>query len=131
MQAIIYKPERIATRTGIFAQVLHAVAPKLYAVIMNTAFRLFPESTAAKGQPVDGPEPSLEQISFAQFTRVQAQQLMPRPKHLTWEEAACYTLTLATAYRMLFTRSGLQAGDTVLIQGAGGGVASPGVSTTS
>ena len=40
--------------------------------------------------------------SFAQFTRVQAQQLMPRPKHLTWEEIACYTLTLATAYRMLF-----------------------------
>ena len=40
--------------------------------------------------------------SFAQFTRVHAQQLMPRPKHLTWEESACYTLTLATAYRMLF-----------------------------
>ena len=40
--------------------------------------------------------------SFAQFTTVQAQQLMPRPKHLTWEESACYTLTLATAYRMLF-----------------------------
>jgi len=34
--------------------------------------------------------------SFSQFTRVQSQQLMPRPKHLTWEEAACYTLTLAT-----------------------------------
>ena len=40
--------------------------------------------------------------SFAQFTTVQAQQLMRRPRHLTWEEAACYTLTLATAYRMLF-----------------------------
>jgi crotonyl-CoA carboxylase/reductase len=40
--------------------------------------------------------------SFAQFCRVQARQLMPRPKHLTWEESACYTLTLATAYRMLF-----------------------------
>ena len=38
--------------------------------------------------------------SFAQFTRVQSQQLMPRPKHLTWEESACYTLTLATAYRI-------------------------------
>jgi NAD(P)-dependent dehydrogenase (short-subunit alcohol dehydrogenase family) len=69
VQAIIYKPERIATRVGIFAQVLHAVAPKLYAVIMNTAFRLFPESTAAKGQPGDAHEPSLEQISFAQLTR--------------------------------------------------------------
>ena len=40
--------------------------------------------------------------SFAQFCRVQSRQLMPRPQHLTWEEAACYTLTLATAYRMLF-----------------------------
>src|SRR3546814_9647831 len=40
--------------------------------------------------------------SFAQFARVQSRQLMPRPKHLTWEESACYTLTLATAYRMLF-----------------------------
>jgi NAD(P)-dependent dehydrogenase (short-subunit alcohol dehydrogenase family) len=69
VQAIIYKPERIATRVGIFAQVLHAVAPKLYAVLMNTAFRLFPESTAAKGRQPDSQEPSLEQISFAQFTR--------------------------------------------------------------
>lgn len=70
VQAIIYKPERIATRMGIFAQVLHAVAPKVYAVIMNTAFRLFPESTAAKKElQVDAQEPSLEQISFAQFTR--------------------------------------------------------------
>lgn len=68
VQAIIYKPERIATRVGIFAQVLHAVAPKVYAVIMNTAFRLFPESSAAKGQQSEQ-EPSLEQISFAQFTR--------------------------------------------------------------
>ncbi len=70
VQAIIYRPERIATRVGVFAQVLHAVAPKVYAVIMNTAFRLFPESTVAKGQqPADAQEPSLEQISFAQFTR--------------------------------------------------------------
>ena len=69
VQAIISRPERIATRVGVFAQVLHAVAPKLYAVIMNTAFRLFPESTAAKGPTGDAQEPSLEQISFAQFTR--------------------------------------------------------------
>jgi crotonyl-CoA carboxylase/reductase len=40
--------------------------------------------------------------SFAQFARVQARQLLPRPQHLTWEASACYTLTLATAYRMLF-----------------------------
>ena len=40
--------------------------------------------------------------SFAQFCRVQDRQLLERPKHLTWEESACYTLVLATAYRMLF-----------------------------
>jgi crotonyl-CoA carboxylase/reductase len=64
--------------------------------------------------------------SFAQFTRVQAQQLMPRPKHLTWEESACYTLTLATAYRMLFGHPphDLQPGQNVLVWGASGGLGS-------
>ena len=62
--------------------------------------------------------------SFAQFTRVQAQQLMARPKHLTWEESACYTLTLATAYRMLFGHRPhvLRPGHNVLIWGASGGL---------
>ncbi|MGV6848721.1 MAG: crotonyl-CoA carboxylase/reductase [Marinibacterium sp.] len=64
--------------------------------------------------------------SFAQFTRVQAQQLMPRPKHLTWEESACYTLTLATAYRMLFGHPPheLKPGMNVLVWGASGGLGS-------
>jgi crotonyl-CoA carboxylase/reductase len=64
--------------------------------------------------------------AFAQFTRVQAQQLMPRPKHLTWEESACYTLTLATAYRMLFGHPphDLQPGQNVLVWGASGGLGS-------
>ncbi|MEL6167326.1 MAG: crotonyl-CoA carboxylase/reductase [Pseudomonadota bacterium] len=64
--------------------------------------------------------------SFAQFTRVQAQQLMKRPKHLTWEESACYTLTLATAYRMLFGHEphDLKPGQNVLVWGASGGLGS-------
>ena len=64
--------------------------------------------------------------SFAQFTCVQAQQLMPRPKHLTWEESACYTLTLATAYRMLFGHHPheLKPGQNVLVWGASGGLGS-------
>ena len=64
--------------------------------------------------------------SFAQFTRVQAQQLMVRPKHLTWEESACYTLTLATAYRMLFGHRPhiLRPGHNVLVWGASGGLGS-------
>ena len=62
--------------------------------------------------------------SFAQFCRVQSRQLMPKPTHLTWEEAACYTLTLATAYRMLFGHSPhtLKPGDHVLVWGASGGL---------
>ncbi len=64
--------------------------------------------------------------SFAQFTTVQAQQLMPRPQHLTWEESACYTLTLATAYRMLFGHHPheLKPGQNVLVWGASGGLGS-------
>jgi crotonyl-CoA carboxylase/reductase len=60
--------------------------------------------------------------SFAQFTKVQAQQLLPKPKALTWEEAASYGLTYFTAYRMLVTRCNMQAGDRVLIWGAAGGL---------
>ena len=60
--------------------------------------------------------------SFAQFTKVQAQQLIPKPKNLTWEEAASYGLVYFTAYRMLITQCNLQAGHKVLIWGAAGGL---------
>jgi len=64
--------------------------------------------------------------SFAQFARVQSRQLMPRPQHLTWEESACYTLTLATSYRMLFGHMPheLKPGQNVLVWGASGGIGS-------
>jgi crotonyl-CoA carboxylase/reductase len=60
--------------------------------------------------------------SFAQFTKVQAQQLLPKPTALTWEEAASYGLVYFTAYRMLITQCNLQAGQRVLIWGAAGGL---------
>jgi crotonyl-CoA carboxylase/reductase len=60
--------------------------------------------------------------SFAQFCKVQAQQLLPKPKHLSWEEAASYGLTYFTAYRMLIDQAELQAGHRVLIWGAAGGL---------
>ena len=60
--------------------------------------------------------------SFAQFTKVQAQQLLPKPKHLSWEEAASYGLTYFTAYRMLMDQAKLQPGHRVLIWGAAGGL---------
>ncbi|KUO60061.1 MAG: crotonyl-CoA reductase [Alphaproteobacteria bacterium BRH_c36] len=64
--------------------------------------------------------------SFAQFARVQDRQLLERPKHLTWEESACYTLVLATAYRMLYGHRPhvLRPGHNVLIWGASGGLGS-------
>ena len=60
--------------------------------------------------------------SFAQFCKVQAQQLLHKPKHLSWEEAASYGLTYFTAYRMLIDRCKLQGGHRVLIWGAAGGL---------
>ncbi len=60
--------------------------------------------------------------SFAQYTKVQMQQLLPKPKHLSWEEAASYGLTLFTAYRMLMARAEIKPGDNVLVWGASGGL---------
>src|SRR6187401_3838560 len=60
--------------------------------------------------------------SFAQFTKVQAQQLVPKPEKLSWVDCSAYGLTYFTAYRMLMDQCKLQAGDNVLIWGAAGGL---------
>jgi len=60
--------------------------------------------------------------SFAQFTKVQVQQMLPRPQNLSWAESAAYGLTYFTAYRMLIDQCKLQAGHNVLIWGAAGGL---------
>ena len=60
--------------------------------------------------------------SFAQFTKVQAQQLLPKPQNLSWVESSAYGLTYFTAFRMLMDRCRLQAGHNVLIWGAAGGL---------
>jgi crotonyl-CoA carboxylase/reductase len=75
---------------------------------------------AAPSQRIWGYETSWG--SFAQFCKVQAQQLLPKPAHLAWEEAAAYGLTYFTAYRMLIDQCDLQAGHKVLIWGAAGGL---------
>jgi crotonyl-CoA carboxylase/reductase len=64
--------------------------------------------------------------AFAQYSLVQATQCHPKPKHLSWAEAACYMLTGATAYRMLYQwhPHTLDAGKVVLVWGARGGVGS-------
>ena len=64
--------------------------------------------------------------SFAQFTKVQAHQCLPKAEHLTWEEAAAPTLVGATAYRMLmgWPPNTVKEGDVVLIWGGSGGLGS-------
>ncbi|WP_433359276.1 crotonyl-CoA carboxylase/reductase [Streptosporangium sp. CA-115845] len=63
---------------------------------------------------------------LAELALVKANQLMPMPAHLTWEEAACSGLVNSTAYRQLVSRNGaaMKQGDTVLIWGASGGLGS-------
>jgi NAD(P)-dependent dehydrogenase (short-subunit alcohol dehydrogenase family) len=68
-QAVIYKPQRIATRLGTFAQVLHAVAPKVAEVVMNSAFRMFPDSAASKGVREQQAVASQEQVAFASLMK--------------------------------------------------------------
>jgi NADPH:quinone reductase-like Zn-dependent oxidoreductase len=61
--------------------------------------------------------------TFADRVAVPARNLLPKPAGLSFEEASCLPVAYLTAYRMLFTRGRLRPGDRVLIQGAGGGVA--------
>ena len=60
--------------------------------------------------------------TFAQFCKVQAQQLLPKPAHLSWVDASAYGVAHFTSYRMLIDQCGLQAGHNVLVWGAAGGL---------
>ena len=62
--------------------------------------------------------------SYCQFAKAQSHQILPKPKHLTWEESACYMLCASTAYRQLMGWSPhtVEKDDVVLVWGAGGGL---------
>lgn len=66
--------------------------------------------------------------TFAEQVAVPRRNVVPKPAELSMQEAACLPTAWLTAYRMLFTKSGLRPGDTVLVQGAGGGVATAAIS---
>lgn len=68
-QACIYKPVRIATRLGVTGQVLHAFVPRVAQIIMNTSFRMFPDSAAAKGEKGAKPQLSPEAVAMQQMMR--------------------------------------------------------------
>src|SRR3954462_8949035 len=90
----------------------------IHAVIGDPAWR---------GDETEDPKRSLlserYQGTFADRVAVPRSNVVPKPPSLSFEEAACLPTAWLTAYRMLFTRGGLRAGETVLVQGAGGGVA--------
>jgi NAD(P)-dependent dehydrogenase (short-subunit alcohol dehydrogenase family) len=73
VQACVGKPVRVATRLGVFGAVLHALAPRVTQIIMNTTFRMFPESAAArgdlKGEKAAKPALSAEAIALSQMMR--------------------------------------------------------------
>ena len=69
VEAIVYKPVRIATRLGIFGAVSHAIAPKLTQILLNSAFNMFPDSPAAAGKKEGETRLSPEQMAFAQLTQ--------------------------------------------------------------
>jgi NAD(P)-dependent dehydrogenase (short-subunit alcohol dehydrogenase family) len=69
VQACVEKPVRVATRLGIFGAVLHTVAPRITQIIMNTTFRMFPDSAAAKGEKSPKPTLSPEAIALSQMMK--------------------------------------------------------------
>ncbi|SHM95911.1 SDR family oxidoreductase [Rhizobacter sp. OV335] len=68
-QACVYKPVRIATRLGIAGEVLHALVPRIAQIVMNTSFRMFPDSSAAKGDKAGKPTLSPEAMALQQMMR--------------------------------------------------------------
>ena len=70
-EAIIHKPVRVASRLGIFGQTLHALVPRVAQIIMNTTFRMFPDSEAAKRKEAGAlpSVPSADQVAFQQVMR--------------------------------------------------------------
>jgi NAD(P)-dependent dehydrogenase (short-subunit alcohol dehydrogenase family)/thioester reductase-like protein len=69
-QACISKPVRIATRLGVFGEVLHALVPRVAQIVMNTSFRMFPDSDAARGDKGSAkPQLSAEAVAMQQLMR--------------------------------------------------------------
>ncbi len=69
VEAIIHKPVRIATRLGIFGALLHSLTPKVAQIVMNTSFRMFPDSSAAAHSTAESKQPTADQIAFSQIMR--------------------------------------------------------------
>ncbi|HEU0204691.1 MAG TPA: SDR family oxidoreductase, partial [Burkholderiaceae bacterium] len=70
VRAIVYKPVVIATRLGVLGQVLHALAPRIAQIVMNTTFRMFPDSEASKSAKAgEKQKATADQLAFANLMR--------------------------------------------------------------
>ena len=69
IEAIVKRPMRVATRLGIFGQVMNAALPRVAQIINNTLFRMFPDSAAAKGHAGEEDAPSSDQLACTQLMR--------------------------------------------------------------
>ena len=69
VEAIVDRPARVATRLGRFGQAIQALAPSMGRIILNTAFRMFPESAAARGGKEGEIAPSADQVAFTQLLK--------------------------------------------------------------
>jgi len=67
--ACVEKPVRIATRLGVFGEVLHAFVPRVAQIVSNTTFRMFPDSAAAAGDKSGKPKLSAEAVAMQQMMR--------------------------------------------------------------
>ncbi len=68
-EAIIHRPVRVATRLGIFAQIIHLIAPKISQLVMNTGYQMFPDTAAAKGVAAADVRPSKEGLALSSLLR--------------------------------------------------------------
>jgi hypothetical protein len=67
--ACVEKPVRVATRLGVFGEVLHAFVPRVAQIVSNTTFRMFPDSPAAAGDKSGKPKLSAEAVAMQQMMR--------------------------------------------------------------
>jgi zinc-binding alcohol dehydrogenase/oxidoreductase len=109
------------------AGVISAVGPEVAGWTPGDAVVINPALDWGDNPRVAGPGFNILGIprngTWAELVAVPAHNVYPKPPHLTWEEAAAVPLAGLTAYRALFTRGQLVDGETVLIPGVGGGVA--------
>jgi NAD(P)-dependent dehydrogenase (short-subunit alcohol dehydrogenase family) len=69
VEAIVRRVSRIATPLGVFGQIVNAISPRLAQIVMNTAFRMFPDSAASTGRAPRAEPPTADQIAFTQIMR--------------------------------------------------------------